>query len=126
MEINNDQFTQLEAEWLSNMLSKDIPQYSLYVSQINHARITREGNGFFISILFEVDHSISQINTPVRVPIEMHLWKEGEAPIAFLLHIVDGYISELEIYRADSSIVSPDILIRNYCKEVVYYWNIEL
>lgn len=131
MKINNEQLTQLETKWITNMLSEDIPQYNLYVSQINHSRITREGNGFFISILFEVDHSISQINMPVipqinmpvRVPIEMYLRKEGEAPIAFLLHIIGGYITELEIYRVDSSIVSPNILIQNYRKEVVYYWN---
>ncbi len=121
MEINNDKLTQLEAEWLSNMISEDIPQYGLYVTQINHSHITREGNGFFISILFEVDHSISRIDTSVRVPIEMYLRKDGEAPIAFLLHIIGGYIAELEIYRADSSVVSSNILIQNYEKEVVYY-----
>ena len=121
MEIDNKQLTQFEKEWLSNMLSEDIPQYGFFVMQINHSHITREGNGFFISILFDVDHSISRISTSVRVPIEMHLRKEGEVPIAFLLHVIDGYIAELEIYRADLSDISANILIRNYRKEVIYY-----
>jgi hypothetical protein len=38
----------------------------------------------------------------------MTAFQKNSAPIIFLLHIIDGFINELEIFPADSSIIDID------------------
>ena len=39
--------------------------------------------------------------------------ESGKAPVMFLLHIVNGYINELEVLRADSSPIDDAIDLSN-------------
>ena len=36
------------------------------------------------------------------MPVEMTLSANDSVPILFLLHVIDGYVSELEVLRVDS------------------------
>lgn len=53
----------------------------------------------------------------VRVPLEMRVSEKNDIPIVFLLHVVDGFVDELEILNADSSPIDSDIRIET--KEVI-------
>jgi hypothetical protein len=65
--------------------------------------------------MFEVDH-LATPRAPVRtrIPVEAEGVDQDGVPIHFLLHVVDGFAKELEIYREDSGPVrrlpSPDTL----------------
>ena len=49
----------------------------------------------------------------------MRVHRTGQVPIQFLLHIVQGYVSELEIFNADSSKIDMDINLENAKVEIV-------
>ena len=54
------------------------------------------------SIILTCDKSLPKIPSHQRVPVEMTLSANDSVPILFLLHVIDGYVSELEVLRADS------------------------
>lgn len=122
MNITNAQLLPSETALLSAMLNDGSENASIIINQINNSHIRREGNEYYASILFEVDSGIQKLTTHTRVPIEMHLWKKDEAPIALLLHVIDGYINELEIYKGDLSRLPFPIVLYDYRKEILYYW----
>lgn len=43
----------------------------------------------------------------------MHLHQPNQVPAQFLLHVVQGYVSELEIFYADSSKIAEHINLKN-------------
>ena len=47
---------------------------------------------------------------PVRVPVEMRAFQKESAPIVFLLHVVNGFINELELVTADSSKIDMETI----------------
>jgi hypothetical protein len=49
----------------------------------------------------------------------MRLFNEQEMPIQFLLHVINGVVSELEIFRVDSSLLDPNIAVKNYKMELI-------
>ncbi len=122
MDITNGQLLPSEAALLAAMLNDSGENESIIINQINNSHIRREGNGYYASILFEVNSGVQKLTTHTRVPIEMHLWKKDEAPIALLLHVIDGYINELEIYKGDLSGLPFPIVLYDYRKEILYYW----
>ena len=38
----------------------------------------------------------------------MRAFQEESAPIVFMLHVIDGYLDELEIFSADGSTINVD------------------
>ncbi|WP_139233773.1 hypothetical protein [Butyrivibrio sp. M55] len=44
----------------------------------------------------------------VRVPVEMRAFQKEYAPIVFMLHVIEGYLDELEIFSADGSTINAD------------------
>ena len=49
----------------------------------------------------------------IRVPVELRVYKENHVPVQFLLHIINGYVNELEIFNADSSKINHTFEIWN-------------
>lgn len=43
----------------------------------------------------------------------MRVYRVGKAPVQFLLHIINGYVYELEIFNADSSEIDKEGLLEN-------------
>lgn len=99
--FENENLSGSEKEWLATMLSIDFENKEQLIRQINAASIIREHTRYFISIKFAVPLSISAIKMTERVPIEMRAYDSEKAPVQFLLHIINGYVSELEIFRAE-------------------------
>lgn len=56
---------------------------------------------------------IYNAQTDIRVPVETHLHQSNQVPVQFLLHVVQGYVSELETFNADSSKIAEHINLKN-------------
>ena len=69
----------------------------------------------FISLKFKIDNSVSRFPYKLRIPIELNLYQYNDIPVAFLLHLIDGYIDELEIYTMDGSTIDYNEF--NFCIE---------
>lgn len=102
MEIQNEALTSNEKQWLKFMFSKNFLNRDELIAQINHAKIHREYTEYFLSLHFTAIDA-KPVHLHVRVPIEMRLYQDSRAPVQFFLHVVQGYVSELEIFYADSS-----------------------
>lgn len=101
--IKNTMLDEREVQWLSHLLSGDFPGKQDVIDQINCANVSREYTDYFFVLKFKADSSAKRIDINVRVPVEMRVRRAGKAPVQFLLHIVDGFVDELEIFHADSS-----------------------
>lgn len=111
--FENENLSGSEKKWLTTMLSIDFKEKEQLIRQINAASIIREYTRYFTSIKFTVPVSISAIKMTERIPIEMRVYDSEKAPVQFLLHIINGYVSELEIFRADSSEISGNIKLNH-------------
>lgn len=110
-------FSQMEKAWLEAMLSVDFLGKEIILMQLDNAQILREYNVGYISLKVNVNKNIQQFPYQVRVPLEMRVKGRSGIPIVFLLHVIDGFVDELEIFNADSSPISSDIHIEK--KEVI-------
>lgn len=119
MLIYNKNLTKEEKKWLEFMLSEDFLYKQNIVEQINCAIIERNFTDFYLSINFKYELNIKPIKIRERVPIEMRIYGEDRAPIQFLLHVISGLVSELEIFYADSSKISNKIQIEDAKKEII-------
>jgi hypothetical protein len=97
-----------EQTWLDKLLSVDFNGKEIIKKQISASKVFCEKNPSFVSLKFSVSRSVEKFPFRVRVPIEMTVFQKNSAPIIFLLHIIDGFINELEIFPADSSIIDID------------------
>ena len=109
-----------EKNWIETLLSEDFLGRGEIINQINCAEILREYTEFYMALKFKVDNNkVQKIQTNIRVPVEMRVHRTGQVPIQVLLHIVQGYVSELEIFNADSSKIDMDINLENAKVEIV-------
>lgn len=106
-------FSQQEKMWLETMLSKNFVGKEIILLQLNSSQVTRDYNIEYLSIKTNIDKKLQKFPFEIRVPIEMRVFGKDKVPIVFLLHVVDGYVDELEIFNADSSPLSKDIQIEN-------------
>ena len=113
MKIENNEINALEKLWLKTILSQDFDHRDEIINQINHSKIEREYTDFYLLLKFKVDSKIHPIQTDISVPVEMRLHEPNQVPVQFLLHIFQGYVSELEIFNADSSKIAEHINLKN-------------
>lgn len=109
MIVENRLINKNETDWLNALLIVDFDDKVELIRQINQAEIEREYTKYYLSIKFKVSRKAMPLNMRIRVPIEMRVFRRDFSPIQFLLHIVDDYISELEIFCADSSEIDSNI-----------------
>lgn len=111
--IENEELTAYELQCLNILLSEKIRYKKEMIEQLNCAKVSREYTEYYLSLKFMVRRMKQKIPIKTRVPIEMRVYIDNYVPIQFLLHIIGGYISELEIFNADSSIISREIILDN-------------
>ena len=98
---------ELENNLLNYMFEADFMDKNILVKQAEESVITTLYDEGVITIKFSnlqgdiYPHS-------VRVPIEMRAFQEESAPIVFMLHVINGYLDELEIFSADGSTINVD------------------
>lgn len=102
-----------EIKWLYKIVGKNFMGKEIILEQLKNAKVIGEYNTGFISLKIFVKDNIPQYPYQVRVPVEMRVHSNNQVPTVFLLHVINGYIDELEIFKADSSEMNKDIVIEN-------------
>lgn len=111
--IKSAELTEPERQWLETILSCDFPQRDGIVRQLRNSELERDYPGGYLSINFHVGESEAPVDT-VRVPVSF-LASHGPYtagppyPKDFLLHIVNGYVNELEGYDVSGDSISPEL-----------------
>ena len=102
-----------EQYWVKKILEVEFKGKQFLMEQISKAKVILEEGYSFISLKFKTENT-NRYPYPVRVPVEMRAFQKNSAPIVFLLHVVNGFIDELELITADSSkIDSASITLDN-------------
>lgn len=91
-----------ERYWIDKMLEVEFKGKQFLLGQVLKAKVVLEQGYDFISLKFRTEET-ERYPYPVRVPVEMRAFQKESAPIVFLLHVVNGFIDELELITADSS-----------------------
>ena len=91
------------AIWLKRLLCVDFKGKDIIERQIQGLEFEIKEEYAYISVEFVKNENLESFPSDVRVPLEMRVFQEQAAPIVFLLHIINGYVNELEIITADSS-----------------------
>lgn len=117
--IKNKDMTENEKNWLDTLLSKNFQYRKEVINQINSAKVIRKYTEYYLSLKFEIDNKEPPTEIKVRVPIELRLYKQGQVPTQFLLHFMRGYVSELEVFNADSSKITANLTFTNKDTEII-------
>jgi hypothetical protein len=90
-----------EREVISVLLSEDFPGRDELVGQLDHVsgRIIDDDG----SLELRVTADAPRAPVTARVATEGHMADSDGMMVHVLLHVVDGFMSELEIYRDDST-----------------------
>lgn len=102
-----------ELNWLNRMLDTEFLGKSELLDQIQNSQVSPNYNKGFISLKFQSDSSIAKFPYNVRNPIEMRAYQNDAVPVMFLIHVMNGYLNELEIFNADSSEITVDLSVDN-------------
>jgi hypothetical protein len=98
--------TQWEKDVLDRLLSMDFPGCSELREQANHSTVrdvTEYGDNYG-SIEFSIDDAYKHYRALVRqrVPVEGETRDSDGVSVYVLLHVINGVLNELEIYKSDS------------------------
>jgi hypothetical protein len=97
-----------ERSYLEFLLSRPFQGSAQLQEQLNSAKVSEECGSGCGSIGLVVDPCSSTIaRVRRRIPIEAQGLDVDGVPVHFLLHVVDGFLAELEIFRED-----PDPVIQ--------------
>lgn len=119
MEIKKRKLNAKEKLWLNKLLEAEFKGKEIIIQQLENTEVFCEENYSYISIKFYVENFIKRYPYEVRVPVEMRAFQENSNPIVFLLHIIDGFVNELEVFTADlSKINGNDISLDNVQYEI--------
>ena len=91
-----------EQYWIEKILDVEFKGKQFLLGQVLKAKVVLEQGCDFISLKFKTEET-EKYPYSVRVPVEMRAFQKNSAPIVFLLHVVNGFIDELELITADSS-----------------------
>jgi hypothetical protein len=96
-----------ERSVLAKLLSEDFPGSPALREQLAHVRARRiDADG---SLALQPAPDATQAEVTRRIPVEAELEDVDDVTIHALLHVIDGLINELEVYREDSSPIRRDI-----------------
>jgi len=91
------------------MLAADVIDKEIIINQIKTAKVIGHCTCGCKTISIYANHNMPRYTSCVRVPVEMVINASDGVPIQFLLHIIDGYVSELEVLRVDSQPINEEI-----------------
>ncbi|MGT2716674.1 hypothetical protein [Streptococcus respiraculi] len=93
-------FNKLEQTWLHLMLDVEFLGRDILKNQLSSAKVIDEDINFSnYSLILRTD-SPEPYPLSERVPLIMQAYQFNGIPIEFLLHMVDGFVAELELYNA--------------------------
>ena len=87
---------------LEQLLSQPFHDSDELCKQAGTARVAEEYPAPDPSVMLWVDRAaVAPAPVRRRIPVEGEAADEDGTPVHVLLHVVDGYLSELEVYRSD-------------------------
>ena len=100
--------------WLDTLLQYDFLGKKELQEQIKHSLVCPDYQKGYISLKLMVNSECSKVPFGERVPVEMIAYQPKDVPpVELLLHVINGYIDELEIYNAGGYEISGDFLLDN-------------
>lgn len=90
-----------ETSIVARLLETDFPGRDAIAQQMENATV-REWDDRNGSLIFEVASGPRAV-TKLRIPVEGEFEDLDGITIHVLLHVVDGFVTDLEIYKDDSS-----------------------
>lgn len=102
-------------EWvlLRALFAKEFPGREELLGQLESAMVVGECTCGCQSVILEADRSLPPYRFGHHVPVNMDIFSPGKVPILVLLRVVDGFIVEFEILRADSLPLEGEIDLEN-------------
>jgi hypothetical protein len=110
-----------ELKILNKMLSVEFEDKDIIINQLNTAKVISYCSCGCRTIDIQVDNNLPGYDYKIRVQIELKTLSKNGIPIIASIHIVNGYICELEVYRADSKQIDEDINLDNSIIEIYKY-----
>lgn len=116
--------TKLELKWLEVLLSYPFEGRDIINDQLKTATIISDKTYIeedvypYISLKFKTS-STEQFPFKKRVPVQMLAIQSTGDSIDFMLHVIDGYIDELEIYSTNGDAIIPSKIELNNIKHNV-------
>ena len=117
--IQNQKLNKYEKGWLEKILFVDFVYKEELISQINRADIIREYTDYYLIVKFVRIYPAKGCSKYTGVLLEMRAYLENRVPIQFLLQMEKGMISELEVFKADSSSINNVIDLENVKIEIL-------
>lgn len=92
--------TPQERSYVNRLLHDDFPGKEELVRQLDEARVRTIDQNGSLEILVRRG---PRARVTRRIPVEGQFADADGVPIHILLHVLEGFASELEVYREDSS-----------------------
>ena len=102
-------FNHIEKQWLTLLLNQSFEGRKCILHQLENAKVVSEVLTPYISLKLKTN-STEKFPYKERVPAQMLALQSNGDSIDFLLHVVGGYIDELEIYSTDLAAISPELI----------------
>ena len=99
-----------ERALLARLFARAFPGRDALAAQAETARVTWLRSPGAPALLFQVDASTPVADVARRIPVEAEGRDLDGESVHFLLHVIDGRMAEVEIYREDGASLSrmPD------------------
>jgi len=91
-----------ERAWLQRLLLEDFPGRQALIEQAKVVKVAEECGCGCPSVVFALPGNVPKAEVLQRVPVEAESRDADEMGLHLLLHVVNGVMRELEIYREDS------------------------
>ena len=85
------------------LFSRDFPGRDALLSQLKTAMFEEVDE--YGSLQIAASTGTSRAHVVERIPVEARGLDSDGIPVCFLLHVVDGLVTELQIYKADGSAI---------------------
>ncbi len=98
-------------EWkvLNKMLSTDFVGKDIIVNQLKSAKVISYCPCGCKTVDIDVDNNLPKYEYGKTVPVQLTTYSQDGVPIIAAIHISNGYVTELEILRADSKEINEEI-----------------
>ena len=93
--------------WLNKLLSVNFLGRDIIDKQLSGAEYKVQGKHEYISVKF-IANSFEKYPYGVRVPISMQAKQDDGNIVDFLLHVINGFVDEMEIYNMDLTEIYGD------------------
>lgn len=103
----NRKLNEIEKTWFHKLFRVDFEGKNILIEQLREATVV--GYCGCKTIDIDVKKTIKEFPFQIRVPVEMIAIQDDGMPIMFNLHVINGYINELEVFKMDSSPIDYEI-----------------